>query len=63
MLELKHSCILSEFLYIYDIAVREVRTVKRETIIEEEQRRKVVEDIAKMLIGFINNNAKKIKLT
>jgi UDP-N-acetylglucosamine 2-epimerase len=55
MLELKHSSILNDFLLIYDLIYREIKTIKPERLVEEGQRQKEVENIGNMVVGYINS--------
>jgi hypothetical protein len=62
MLELKHHCILREFMEIYDFIIREIKDVKFDSIRLHKERDQLVNQISDNIASMIGRKAHDFKL-
>jgi len=55
MLELKHHCIVKEFMEIYDNILKEIKDVKFEQVKAEKDRFAVIHRIRDKVVGFVSS--------
>lgn len=61
MLELKHPCIVKEFMEIYDNIIKEIKDVKFDQIKAEDDRYVIVDRIRDKVTGFVTSYAHTFK--